>query len=201
MPAEVYRQLCKAMAKRGGEYPGMEIPEFYALAEELFTPEEANVFLAIPRGYHPASTVAKQMGKREEEVVGILEVMADKGLCGAGKMGDATFYGSLPFAPGIFEFQFMRGTKTEKDRKLAKLIHDYKAALRATQGPPKVTFPTTRVIPVDRKIKAGNTIHTYDQVVIVFNLQRTDDFSSIQWFGIKRVVNNYPVRIIEFNGF
>jgi 2-oxoacid:acceptor oxidoreductase delta subunit (pyruvate/2-ketoisovalerate family) len=142
----------------------MEIPEFYALAEELFTPEEANVFLAIPRGYHPASTIAAQMGKREEEVVPILEAMADKGLCAAGKMGDTIFYGSLQFMPGIFEFQFMRGTKTEKDKTLAKLIHDYKAAVNAIQGPPKVTFPTTRVITVDRKIQADNTIHTYDQV-------------------------------------
>jgi Pyruvate/2-oxoacid:ferredoxin oxidoreductase delta subunit len=164
MPAEVYRQLCEAMAKRGVEYRGIDIPEFYAVAEELFTPEEADVFLAIPRGYHPANTIAAKMGKREEEVEPVLESMADKGLCGAGKMGDTTFYTSLPFVPGIFELQFTRGTATEKDKKLAKLIHDYKAAVDAVQGPAKVTFPTTRVISVDRKIQGGNTIHTYDQV-------------------------------------
>jgi len=162
--AEVYRRLCEAMAKRGGEYPGMEIPEFYALAEALFTPEEAEAYLAIPRGYHPANAIAAEMDKRVEEVEIILEALADKGLCGAGKMGDTTFYGCLPFAPGIFEFQFMRGTNTSKDKKLARLIHDYKAALDAAKGPQKVTFPTTRVISVDRKIQAGNTIHTYDQV-------------------------------------
>ena len=50
MAAEVYQQLCEAMATRGVEYQGMNIPEFFAVVEELFTPEEANVFLAIPRG-------------------------------------------------------------------------------------------------------------------------------------------------------
>ena len=164
MPEEVYRRLCKAMVRRGLEYRGMDIPEFYALAEELFTPEEAEVTLAIPRGYHPASAVAKQIGKREEEVEPILEAMADKGLCFAGKVGDTTFYGSLPFVPGIFDFQFMRGTNTEKDKKLARLIHDYKAAMDAAKGPQKVTFPAIRVIPVDWKIQVGTTIHTYDQV-------------------------------------
>jgi Pyruvate/2-oxoacid:ferredoxin oxidoreductase delta subunit len=164
MPAKVYRKLCDAMTKRGGEYPGMDIPEFYALVEELFTTEETAVYLAIPRGYHPANAIAAEMGKPEEEVALVLEAMADKGLCGAGKMGDTTFYGSLPFVPGIFEFQFMRGTNTAKDKKLARLIHDYKAAVNAAKGPSKVTYPTTRVIPVDRKIQAGNTIHTYDQV-------------------------------------
>ena len=164
MAGEVYRLLCEAMAKRGLEYRGMDIPEFYALVEELFTPEEADVFLAIPRGYHFASAVATEMGKREEEVAPILEAMANKGLCGAGKMGDTTFYASLPFVPGIFDLQFMRGTSTKKDKRLAKLIHNYKAAVDATQGPAEITFPTTRVIPVDWKIQVGTTIHTYDQV-------------------------------------
>jgi len=162
--AEVYRRLCKAMEKRGGEYPGMEIPEFYDLVKELFTTEEAEVCLAIPRGYHPASAIAVELGKQPEEVELVLEAMANKGICVAGKLGDTTFYGSVPFVPGIFEFQFMRGTNTPKDKKLARLIHDYKAAVDSFKGPAKVTFPTTRVIPVDRKIQAGNTIHTYDQV-------------------------------------
>jgi Pyruvate/2-oxoacid:ferredoxin oxidoreductase delta subunit len=165
MTLEVYRHLSEAMAKRGGEYPGMDIPEFYALVEELFTPQEAEVFLAIPRGYHPASAIAAQMDKPEEEVAPTLEAMADKGLCSAGKMGDVTFYGTMPFVPGIFELQFMRGTSTEKDKKLAKLIHDYKAVIDAAKGAPKIGFPTTRVISVGRKIQAGTTVHTYDQVV------------------------------------
>ena len=38
MTNEVYRKLCETLARRGGLYPGMEIPEFYALAEELFKP-------------------------------------------------------------------------------------------------------------------------------------------------------------------
>jgi Pyruvate/2-oxoacid:ferredoxin oxidoreductase delta subunit len=162
--AEVYRRLCKAMEKRGGEYPGMEIPEFYDLVKELFTPEEAEVCLAIPRGYHPASAIAAEMGKEPEEVEHVLEAMANKGVYVAGNMGDTTFYGTVPFMPGIFDFQFMRGTSTPKDKKLARLIHDYKAAVDSFKGPSKVTFPTTRVIPVDRKVQAGNTIHTYDQV-------------------------------------
>ena len=161
---EVYRQLCEALAKRGGEYPGKDIPEFYALVEELFTSEEVGVYLAIPRGYHPASAIAAEMGKLEDEVAPILETMADKGLCSAGRMGDTTFYGSLPFVPGIFEFQFMRGTSTARDKKLARLIHSYKTAVDAAKAPQKLTFPATRVIPVDRRIQAGNIIHTYDQV-------------------------------------
>jgi len=164
MAEDVYKQLCETMANRGGMYPGIDIPEFYDLTRELFTPEEAAVSNAMPRGFNPAGVIAKEMGKSEEEVAAILEAMADKGLCTAGKMGEATFYGGPPFVPGIFEFQFMRGTNTERDKKLATLIHAYKTAYDASKVRPKVTFPQMRVVTVDRVVKAGNKIHTYDQV-------------------------------------
>jgi len=164
MTEEVYKQLCETMARRGGRYPAMDIPEFYEMAKELFTPEEAAVCNAIPRGFNPASAIAKEMGKREEEVSKILEGMADKGLCNSGEMDGVMFYGGPPFVPGIFEFQFMRGSRSERDKKLAKLIHTYKTAYDAAKGPPKETFPPFRVITVDRVVKEENAIHTYDQV-------------------------------------
>lgn len=164
MGEEVYKKLCETMARRGGRYPGMDIPEFYELVHELFTPEEAAISNAMPRGFNPAGAIAKEMGKSEEEVAPILETMADKGLCTTGRTDDKTVYGGPPFIAGIFEYQFMRGTNTERDRKIARLIHAYKEAVDAAKGPPRDTFPTTRVITVDRKIKTGNKIHTYDQV-------------------------------------
>ena len=164
MAEQVYHELCEKLAKRGGRYPGKDIPEFYALVKELFTKEEAEAYNAIPKGFHPAETIAKELGKEAKEVARILEGMADKGLCTAGSMGEVTLYGAPTFVPGIFEFQFMRGTRTERDKKIAGLIHAYKAAVDAAQGPVKVTYPTTRVIPVDEKIQTDNVIHTYHQV-------------------------------------
>ena len=38
MSKEIYAKLCETMAKRGGMYPGVDIPEFYELVQELFTP-------------------------------------------------------------------------------------------------------------------------------------------------------------------
>ncbi|MBI5967517.1 MAG: hypothetical protein HY882_06655 [Deltaproteobacteria bacterium] len=41
MSDETYRKLCEAMSKMEGRYPGMDIPEFYEIARELFRAEEA----------------------------------------------------------------------------------------------------------------------------------------------------------------
>jgi hypothetical protein len=145
MTEDVYRRLCDTMSKRGGRYPGRDMPQFYAMARVLFTEEEAAVSNAMPRGFNTAAAIAEAMGRTAEEVAPILESMADKGLCSAGELQGTRFYGGLPFVPGIFEFQFLRGTNTERDRRLAKLIRDYKEAFDAREGPPRITFPGERV--------------------------------------------------------
>jgi len=164
MTEKVYQDLCETMVKRGGMYPGKDIPEFFEVVEELFTPEEAAVSNVMHRGIFSAAMVAEEMGKDEDEVGAILETMADKGLCVSFVKGETRYYGATPFVPGIFEFQFMRGTETERDKKLARLIHAFKTASRSTFGVPKITYPEQRVITVDRKVQAGNKVHTYDQV-------------------------------------
>jgi Pyruvate/2-oxoacid:ferredoxin oxidoreductase delta subunit len=157
--------LCETMARRGGRYPGKDIPEFYAVAEELFTPDEAEVTNAMPRGATTPAVIARELGRGEDEVREILEGMADKGLCSTIERDGERFYLGPPFVPGIFEYRFFRGTRTEKDKKLAKLVHAYKTAFDVQQGPPEAGFPTSRVIPVDQKIQAGNQVHTYDQMM------------------------------------
>jgi len=91
--------------------------------------------------------------------------VANNGLCLAVKMGQTQFYMAAPFVPGILEFQFMRGTKSQRDTQIAKLIHDYKGAFEASGGPiMESKFPFARVITVDSAIESESTIHTCDQV-------------------------------------
>lgn len=164
MSDEVYRKLCVAMGQRGGRYPGMDIPEFYDLVKELFTPQEAAVAAALPRKPSTAGTIAQEMGRNEKETATILENMANKGLCSSFEQEGKRFYVAIPFVPGIFEFQFMRGTRTDRDRRVAKLIHAYEKAVDAARGPQTIAFPGSRVIPVEKTIRPGSKVHTYDQV-------------------------------------
>lgn len=164
MSKEVYRQMLEVMKKRRGSYAGMDIPEFYDMVEALFTEEEAAINNAMPAEPATAEEIAKQMGRDEGQIKAILEGMADKGLCKTFTDKGIRYYQGQPFMLGIFEYQFMPGGTTQRDKKLAKLIHAYQEAFNFAKGPTKMTFPTARAITVDRTIKAGNTIHTYDQV-------------------------------------
>jgi len=138
---ECYKKLCQALARRGGRYPGMDIPEFYTVVQELFKPEEAAMAAAMPMKPAPASAIAKELGKDGGETERLLEAMADKGLCSSFSRDGVHYYLGIPFVPGIFEFQFMRGTKTDKDRRLARLIHNYKEAVDRTGVPKRSLFP------------------------------------------------------------
>ncbi len=164
MSQEVYKELLEVMKKRRGAYAGMDIPEFFAMVEELFTPEEAAVNNVMPRGPFTADMMAETTAKDRGEVEPILESMADKGLCMGTKMGDVQYYMSARFMPGIFEFQFMPGKTTERDKKIATLIHAYKKTFDDANPPKEGSFPMSRVITVDRTIETGNQVHTYDQV-------------------------------------
>lgn len=160
----VYQQLLAVMKKRGGGYSGMDVPEFYTMVKELFTPEEAEVNNAMPRGPFTAKDLAREMGREAAELVMILESMADKGLCVAVNINGVQFYQSARFMPGILEFQFMPGKTTERHKKLARLIMAYKKAYDQKTDKTAVTFSPIRVITVDRTVSAGNQVHTYDQV-------------------------------------
>jgi len=81
MTQEVYRQMLDVMKQRRGPYTGIDIPEFYTLMEELFSPREAAVNNVMSRKPATAAEIAADMGEGRAEIEPILETMADKGLC------------------------------------------------------------------------------------------------------------------------
>ncbi|MCJ7655278.1 MAG: hypothetical protein MUO97_08305 [Dehalococcoidia bacterium] len=48
MTEEVYKKLADALNARSVTYPSIPCDEFYALAKELFTPEQAEIASSMP---------------------------------------------------------------------------------------------------------------------------------------------------------
>lgn len=163
MDNESYKKLCEEMTRRGGRYPGKDIPEFYDLVKELFTPDEAAVVAAMTAKPATAAMIAQKLGK-EKEITPVLEAIASKALCVSFPKDGIRYYVGVPFVPEILEFQFMRGTRTERDRRLARLIHNYKRSFDETTGPVTIKFPPNRVIPIGETIRPESKIHTYNQI-------------------------------------
>jgi Pyruvate/2-oxoacid:ferredoxin oxidoreductase delta subunit len=164
MKPAVYQELLAVMQSRRGPYAGLDIPEFFNLVEELFSPEEAQVNNAFGKQPETLEQMSLKLGWDVNKLQPILECMADKGLCATYVMQGQRVFKGLPFMPGIFEYLFIGGADSPRLRNIARLIHAYKSAYKAAKGVEKIAFPITRVIPVAKTIDAGNKIHTYDQV-------------------------------------
>ncbi len=164
MSKHVYKELLAVMQSRGGGYAGMDIPEFYEMVEELFTPKEAEINNEMPKDPFTAGDMAEKLGRDEAEIEEILDEMANKGLCMSLNIDGMQMYQGSMFMPGIMEFQMMPGKTTERVKKIARLIHAYRKACDEEIDPTAMTFPGIRVITVDRAVEPGNQVHTYDQV-------------------------------------
>ncbi len=168
MTAPVYEKLTETLSLKAGPLPAFKCPEFYAVLEELFTPEEAELAAKMPLSPIVAETFARETaGGDPKDVERLLETMADKGLIFAGESEGIRHYSLMPLFPGIFEMQFMRGEVNDRTKKLARLFQDFYIAmlgLKEGTAPPAIpTFPFARVVTVEQEIPAGVDIYPYDK--------------------------------------
>jgi NAD-dependent dihydropyrimidine dehydrogenase PreA subunit len=172
MGDHVYEELADALALRGGTMPVVKCPQLFALLEELFTPEEAQLAARMPLGPVTAERLARDTGVSDsEKVKGILEALADKGIAFTIEKNGMRVYTLMLIIPGIFEHQFMKGEVNDRTKRLARLFDDYFAvATERLQKQVRVApgdsagFPFARVISVEQEIPTDVTVHSYDRV-------------------------------------
>jgi Fe-S-cluster-containing hydrogenase component 2 len=97
----------------------------HAVLKEVYTPQEAEVFVEMPYGLSSVSRIAGTTGYREDELRPILERMADKGLLVDVFLDDEYRYMPSPIAVGVFEFTMMRTDPDVDSAALGKLFHEY----------------------------------------------------------------------------
>jgi ferredoxin len=168
MEKSLFNDLCTNVNKLGGMIPAMPCPELAALFEELFTEEEAKIAAKFPPVATSAPDLAKKLSRPESDITPLLESMADKATVLSREKDGVVLYRLLAIMPGMFEFQFMRGTDTEHDRRLARMFKAYldiaEPMVTQTLASAKEVTPPTRIIPVEKTIQAGQTVYTFDQL-------------------------------------
>ena len=163
----VYEKLREAIQLRGGSMPALDCPEFYALVEYLFSPQEAELAIGLPISAASTDEISSKLSKHREELYKMLEAMADKGLIYTFDRDNVRYYSLLPLLPGVFEMQFLSGAVDQRAIRLAHLFDDYFHALEQISSKSNlksIPFPMARVITIEKEIPEAFEIHTYDKV-------------------------------------
>jgi ferredoxin len=151
-------------------YPSIPCEEFYVLAEELFTPEQAELASCMPIDpVSPEELAAKMNAPDVNRLRRQLDEMADRGLVRVKEKAGKRFYELMPLVPGIIELQFMHGRSDERTRRLAQLFKSYGKAVKnmAPSDPIPATMEKrkARKIVVNQEIHGKTTVLPYEEVM------------------------------------
>lgn len=158
---DVYNRLMKRMDDFPAGALGSE--HLLGILRMIFDAEEAELALDLPSALEELGSIAGRTGRNEDELRGMLETMADKGLVLAREKGGKRYYNLLPLLPGIFELQFMKGEVTPRKRKIAELFDEY---YYEGWGQDSFTSKTAlaRVMMVEEEIPRGEEVLPYEKV-------------------------------------
>ncbi|MEW6003442.1 MAG: 4Fe-4S binding protein [Nitrospirota bacterium] len=129
MAEKIYKQLAKHLSSLGMGYP--EKGELLEILRENFTPQEAEVALAIPTETIPfdpvpVAKILPHLSIPQEELEQILSNLAQRGLLFSKEMKNGeTGYALQQFGYGFPQTFFWRGVNTPNAKKMADLIVKY----------------------------------------------------------------------------
>jgi electron transport complex protein RnfB len=129
------------------------------ILKELFTEDEADLFLSMSHRLEKPESVAQRINRPLPDVASQIENMAGRGLLFRVRKDDNVRYAAIPFVHGLFEFQVSR-----LDRNLSELLEEYFQegfldAFNKSRG----TF--LRTIPVHKSLDAARNVAAFDDAI------------------------------------
>jgi ferredoxin len=120
---DLYRELGKKIDGLTVRAPWSET--LYAVLTEIYSPEEAEVFVGMPYTFASLGRIARCTGYPPTKLRSILESLAGKGLVIDLCFENGYRYMPSPLFIGIFEFTMMRTAPGADVAKIGRLFHEY----------------------------------------------------------------------------
>ncbi len=155
MTESVYKDLRERLDMFSIGFPQTKSGVELKILKNMFTEEDAELFLNLTPMLQKPSTIAEQVGKDVGETTEHLEQMAKKGLIFRLRKGDKVMYGASPFVVGSFEYQLGR-----LDKELAELIEQYFNEGFLSTGLAG-SCPPLRTIPVHQSVEPQLIVAPY----------------------------------------
>lgn len=156
MAENIFRKLQERLDKYSLGFPATESGIELEILKELFTEEDAAMFLELTPQLESPESVAQRVNRPVNEVAEQLEDMSQRGLLFRLRRGGSCKYGAIAFVHGLMEFQVAR-----LGHRLAEMMeqyHDEKFHTNMTEG----ADAFLRVVPVQQSVDATHNIASYE---------------------------------------
>ena len=156
MATDVYQRLSQHLDNLPAGFPATESGVEQRILRRLFSPEDAELAVALTPFADEVETIAGRAGITPEEAARRLEEMEKKGLIfGVHAPGRPVRYAAAQFVVGIWEYQVQR-----LDAEFARDVQEY---LTAVLDPALwKQAPQLRTIPVGEAVNAELTVLAYE---------------------------------------
>lgn len=158
---DLYDKLRDRLEMMATGYPATANGVEVKILRQLFTEDDAELFLKLVTSPETAEQVALRLGADIANIATKLESMSRRGLIFRVRQDEAICYFPVPFIVGIYEFQL-----NHLDKPLLKDISQYYlTGLGATFHGQKT--PHLRSIPINTEIVADSPVAPYDDAVAI----------------------------------
>lgn len=158
---DIYERLRDRLEMMATGYPATASGVEIKILQQLFSEEDAGLFLKMEARSETAQQLAQRLGTDVADMAARLEGMARKGLIFRVREDAAVLYFPVPFIVGIYEFQLNHLNKPL----LMDISQYYLSGLGATFHGQKT--PHLRSIPINADIVADHPIAPYDDAVAI----------------------------------
>jgi len=167
---KVARTIIKA-----GVFPVPISDTLIEILQTLLTEEQAKFILIYRKPSMNLDQIKRRIDMEEESILKMLDGLMQNGVI-VGTRSRSTgilVYRLMGLYPGIFEYTFLKGTKGERDKKLAELFENL--FLEITKGAQKnydsiinvykSLPPTDRTLPVEKEVEVGTeTVMPFEEI-------------------------------------
>ena len=158
---DIYERLRDRLEMMATGYPATVSGVEIKILRQLFSDEDADLFLKLEAGPETAQRVSLRLEADVADMAARLERMARKGLIFRVRQDDTICYFPVPFIVGIYEFQLNNLNKPL----LKDISQYYLTGLGATFHGQKT--PHLRSIPINAEIVADRPVAPYDNAAAI----------------------------------
>ena len=156
---DIYEKLRERLDMFPQGFPSTKSGVEIEILRDLFSPDEAQVMLALGPSPEPVSSVAGKMGRDEEELGKQLYDMSRRGLILRFRVSEEeALYFLAPWVVGIWEFQ----VKNLNDENIRLYEQYHQEAMVPERRKSKAAG--FRVIPVEEEVREDAQVETYEKV-------------------------------------